>query len=100
VTLTHEGCVLEIRAERCPACGTWKPGGKLFDSQCWDLLPESMQRACFAKIGAGFEQAYGAAKDHIASTRRWRGGMSKTGAKKQRSQERMAVYARANYRPK
>ena len=47
----------ELVSEECQ-CGRTKKRGMSFCYTCWKLLPRDIQRALYARIGNGYEEAY------------------------------------------
>jgi hypothetical protein len=95
--VTPEACMLELRAEICSACKRWKPSGKLFDSDCWSSLPAVMQRACFQRLGYGFEEAYESAIDYIRNERKFQASVTSRAG---RDGHAHGFVARVSYKPR
>ena len=53
-----------LASEEC-RCGKTKVARQTFCRWCYAILPREMQRALYARIGQGYEQAFAAAVDFL-----------------------------------
>lgn len=56
--------IRELNGNRC-RCGETKAEGQTFCRRCYYQLPKAMRSALYRRVGAGYEEAYAAAANHL-----------------------------------
>ena len=64
VNMTGHELVAELAGLRC-RCGAVKIPRQTFCRRCYRLLPRSLAKALYKRMGAGYEDAYAAACAHL-----------------------------------
>lgn len=54
--MTQQELVRELHSESC-RCGKTKRPGLTFCYRCFEVLPLSLKKALYSKMGAGYEEA-------------------------------------------
>lgn len=55
----------EFKAFRCAVCNSEKKPNTAFCYHCYFVLPAELSKALYRRFGAGFEEAYAAAKEWL-----------------------------------
>jgi predicted amidophosphoribosyltransferase len=55
--ITPRLAVSSLASELCPACGGKKKFRQTFCARCYFSLPKAMQRATYARLGSGYQEA-------------------------------------------
>lgn len=57
--------IVSLRSVRCPMCGNGKKPAQTMCYGCYKKLPRDLQQALYRRVGAGYEQAFADAMEHL-----------------------------------